>query len=187
MKVPTIFAVAALIIALMGCSEQVARPPSKPTTVETSVGVEPSTTSGSGSPHVAVSPESHRLGATVDRPFETLQVLDVRKGQSARSQLPIDRQWWKVDVKVCAVRPDGEKTTRSGWFPWSIVGDDGKTYEPSDRRWKDFPQPAYPTSTDMIPAGECRAGWLMFDLPSAVQPDEVVWSREEMVVWRVGR
>ncbi|MCU1690639.1 MAG: hypothetical protein JWN20_2567, partial [Jatrophihabitantaceae bacterium] len=67
--------------------------------------------------------------------------------------------WAALDVQVCVDAAAGSIITNN---PWTLVGSDNRSYEPSGVGYNQFPVPGYPFGEQKLAAGECVRGWIVF-------------------------
>ena len=86
-----------------------------------------------------------------------------------------------LSVRVCLAAP-----STISWSPWSMTGPDGGSYQPQVVEGASS-VPIYPNGAKPYAAGECAAGVLPFDVPSAatgVRYATVARTGVEVVTWR---
>lgn len=69
------------------------------------------------------------------------------------------RKWEAIDVKVCSA-VGGSVSNQ----PWSLVGSEAGSYNPSSTGYNQFPEPQYPFGDRAVNKGECVRGWIVFDV-----------------------
>jgi hypothetical protein len=83
-----------------------------------------------------------------------------------------------IEVRVCITEapPGKDNETGVSWQPWSLGDDQGGSYE----AWISYSddvtvQPPYPDDK-ITPVGECRRGWVPFEVPRNWKPDHVEYN-----------
>ena len=74
-------------------------------------------------------------------------------------------------------------------MPWAVVYADGRTYEPSNLTYNQFPSPAYPLSDRTVLPGRCVRGWITFPVPANERPAMVEYQPQVtpvvVVDWKI--
>lgn len=188
-------ALAAIVLALAGCSSGSAGASGTATQVVASqvVTSAPPSASAPLPTQTPSAPPSPKAGATVtlvgsdgSKLRATVhEVKDVKaRGNAAGTR------WVGVLVEVCIDNLPSE-TPRSSlsWGPWSMIGSDGGRYPMSSSTWGDFPKPQYPFGGDEVfNVGDCAKGWMLGEVNTGVSVAKVRYSNDSGMVgtWAIG-
>lgn len=63
--------------------------------------------------------------------------------------------------------------------PWSLIGNDSGSYDPSNIGYAQFPQPQYPFGEHPVSAGECVRGWIVLDVLRSVAITKIRYSVQD--------
>lgn len=82
-------------------------------------------------------------------------------------------EWAAADVQVCA---SGDKAISVSEYPWAIGYANGGVIRPSNIKYNQFPQPAYPYADRGVEPGGCVRGWIVFPALQGQRPSTVEYA-----------
>jgi hypothetical protein len=94
--------------------------------------------------------------------------------------------WAAVDVQVCAKALPAGFEYVLGWAPWLLAFADGTTIRTGAANLPGFEKPGFP-EPEVLPAGQCRRGWITMSVPAGERPVTVVYrsAGSELHAWTV--